>query len=181
MQGPTRSVQIETTIIGAEGSKPHFLPDTESGRDPTAAAAAVGIPESEAIPLRSGGSGLPSLLETDPADNPFTTARSMSLAPDRTQRQGMLFLSYIALLFLFINYKPEGSHRRFVRRIVVCIAAAGILVALLGMVQKVLGFTRIYGFWQPQQESSLAIMGPYYYRDFYLHSCIAQQDIEAAL
>jgi len=103
----------------------------------------------------------PSPLTAEPAADPFTTARALSLARDRTQREGLLFLSYVALLYLFINYKPEGSTRRFVQRTVVCVAVAGILTALTAILQKVLGATRIYGFWQPLHESTVGFMGPY--------------------
>ncbi len=90
-----------------------------------------------------------------------TAARTLSLDPDRTRREGMLFLSYVALLYLFINHKPEGSTRRFVGTTLASVTLAGILVTFAAIVQKVLGASRIYGFWQPVQETALPFMGPY--------------------
>jgi len=141
-----------------------FLGDLRPEAETTVAAARKETDRERAArdPARTPGeSGTVSPAGEGPGADPFASARPLSLSRGRTQREGMLFLSYSALLVLLVNYKPEGSSRRFVGRIVACVAVSGALVAFVGILQKVLGATRVYGFWEPLQVSSLPIMGPY--------------------
>jgi len=135
-----------------------FLSDAAPG---SAARAEPGETGSDADgPERKAPGNPASILEEEGQDSK-PRAHTLSLARDRTRREGMLFLSYVGLLYLLINYKPEGSVQGFLRRILSCIVAAGILVALIGIVQKVMGASRVYGFWQPLHISRLPFMGPY--------------------
>ncbi len=86
---------------------------------------------------------------------------SLSLYRHATRTELLKCLSYIMLLALLINYKPEGSVVAFFRRVVSAICISGAAVALIGLGQKLLGAQRIYGFWSPLSKSDVSFMGPF--------------------
>ena len=86
---------------------------------------------------------------------------SLTLSRIGTRREALLLLTYFALLFLFINYSPNGSVRTFLKRIVFSIVISGSLVAFIGLFQRMLRFEYIYGFWRPFHTSDKMFMGPY--------------------
>jgi len=92
---------------------------------------------------------------------PSPTDGSLSLYRFRTRTEILKWLSYLVLLSLIMNYRPEGSTTAFVRRIVIAVCASGALVALIGLGQKVLGARAIYGFWKPLSKSDTSFMGPF--------------------
>jgi len=87
--------------------------------------------------------------------------RSLTLSRKGTRTEAMLFLTYLGLFFLLLNYKPEGKVRDFLKRTVAAIVVTGILVAFIGIVQRLLGADLIYGLWKPQHELRGKFMGPY--------------------
>ena len=86
---------------------------------------------------------------------------SVSIGPSLTRREALLLLTYLGLFFLLLNYRPDGSVRRFVRRLIITIGVTSVIVAGIGLAQRVLRVPHIYGFWTPEQQSTLDFMGPY--------------------
>lgn len=86
---------------------------------------------------------------------------SISFCRSETRVQALLVLTYFMLFYLLLNYRPEGSARVFFRRIVMCIAFTGVLVAIIGIVQRAFSISSIYGFWKPFHTLRRPFMGPY--------------------
>ena len=79
-----------------------------------------------------------------------SAAHALSLAPDATARALTLFVCFAVMLIgLSRALSKHGA-----RRLVEIILATGILVALIGIVQRPLYAGKIYGFWKPLESGS---------------------------
>ena len=82
--------------------------------------------------------------QAEPADRSWT--HPLSVRPDLTRR-GLGFLVALSLLMvgLAAALKPQD-----VRRVAIAVAALGVLVAMIALIQRSTGTSRIYGLWTPE-------------------------------
>jgi O-antigen ligase len=88
----------------------------------------------------------------------FENWRTLSLDPHATRTELLKILSYLGIFLLIINYVE--SKRRLIR-ITTVIVFSGILVALLGIVQKLGDAPKIYWFWEPLFKKDATFFGPF--------------------
>ena len=84
--------------------------------------------------------------------------RSISLYPHATWTGLLKTISYLGVFLLIINY--VDSKRKLVQ-ISTIIVFSGILVALLGIAQKVAEAPKIYWFWEPLFKKDASFFGPF--------------------
>ena len=88
----------------------------------------------------------------------FENWRTLSLYPHATRTELLKIMSYLGVFLLIVNY--VDSKKKLIG-ISTVIAFSGILVALVGMAQKVAGVPKIYGFWEPHFKSDASFFGPF--------------------
>jgi O-antigen ligase len=97
-------------------------------------------------------------LEGKKPEGIFENWRTLSLDPHATRTELLKILSYLGIFLLIINYVE--SKRRLIRMSTI-IVFSGILVALLGIVQKLGEAPKIYWFWEPLFKKDATFFGPF--------------------
>lgn len=92
------------------------------------------------------------------AEGFFENWRTLSVYPHATRTELLKVLSYLGIFLLIINYVDS---KRKLMRISTIIVFSGIIVALLGIVQKVAGAPKIYWFWEPLFKKDASFFGPF--------------------
>jgi O-antigen ligase len=88
----------------------------------------------------------------------FENWRALSVHSYATRTGFMKIMSYLGIFLVIINY--VDSRRKLVR-ISTLIASCGILVAIVGIVQRVGGAPKIYWFWEPLFKEDASFFGPF--------------------
>ena len=88
----------------------------------------------------------------------FENWRTLSIYPHATRTELLKIISYLGIFLLIINY--VDSKRKLIH-IATVIVFSGIVVALLGMIQKVAEAPSIYWFWEPQFKKDASFFGPF--------------------
>jgi O-antigen ligase len=88
----------------------------------------------------------------------FEDWRTLSICPHATRTELLKIFSYLGAFLLIINY--VDSKRKFLR-ISAAIALGGIVVALLGIAQKITAAPKIYWFWKPFFKEDASFFGPF--------------------
>jgi len=88
----------------------------------------------------------------------FRNWRTLSVYPHTTRSELLKILSYLGIFLLIINYVDS---RRKLMRISTIIVYSGMVVALLGIVQKDAGAPKIYWFWEPLFKKDASFFGPF--------------------
>ena len=88
----------------------------------------------------------------------FQNWRTLSVYPHATRTELLKILSYVGIFLLIINYVDS---KRKLMRISTVIVFSGIIVALLGIVQKVGEAPKIYWFWEPLFKKDASFFGPF--------------------
>jgi O-antigen ligase len=88
----------------------------------------------------------------------FENWRSISLSSHATRTGLLKIFSYLGAFLLVINY--VDSKRKFLR-ISVAIVVSGILIAILGIIQKVTEAPKIYWFWEALFKKDSSFFGPF--------------------
>jgi len=96
--------------------------------------------------------------ETKKIEGFFKNWRTLSICPHATRSELLKILSYLGTFLLIINY--VDSKRKFLR-ISAVIVVSGIIVAILGIAQKVTEAPKIYWFWKPLFREDASFFGPF--------------------
>jgi len=88
----------------------------------------------------------------------FENWRTISVNPYATRAELFKIISYLGVFLLIINY--VDSKRKLMRMSAV-IVFSGIVVALLGVAQKVTEAPKIYWFWEPLFKKDASFFGPF--------------------
>jgi O-antigen ligase len=88
----------------------------------------------------------------------FQNWRTLSIRPHATRTELLKIFSYLGAFLLIINY--VDSKRKFLR-ISVAIVVSGILIAILGIIQKVAEAPKIYWFWEALFKKDSSFFGPF--------------------
>jgi len=97
-------------------------------------------------------------LEPKKTKNIFENWRALSVYPHATRTELLKIVSYLGIFLLIINYVDS---RRKLMRISTIIVFSGIIVALLGILQKVAAAPKIYWFWEPLFKKDASFFGPF--------------------
>jgi O-antigen ligase len=97
-------------------------------------------------------------LATKKTESFFENWRTLSFYPHATRAGLLKIISYLGVFLLIINY--VDTKRKLVQ-ISTIIVFSGILVALLGIVQKVAEAPKIYWFWEPFFKRDASFFGPF--------------------
>ena len=104
--------------------------------------------------LEAGGKA----LEGKKTKGYFENWRSISLYPHATRTELLKIISYLGVFLLIINY--VDSKRELVR-VSTAVVYSGIFVALVGIIQKLRGASKIYWFWEPFFKKDASFFGPF--------------------
>jgi O-antigen ligase len=104
--------------------------------------------------LETGGK----TLEGKKTKGYFENWRSISLYPHATRTGLLKIISYLGIFLLIINY--VDSKRELVR-VSTAVVYSGIFVALVGILQKLGGASKIYWFWEPFFKKDASFFGPF--------------------
>jgi len=88
----------------------------------------------------------------------FQNWRTLSVYPHATRTELLKILSYLGIFLLIVNYVDS---KRKLMRIGTIIVFSGIIVALLGIVQKVASAHKIYWFWEPLYRKDASFFGSF--------------------
>jgi len=88
----------------------------------------------------------------------FENWRTLSVNPHATRTELFKIMSYLGMFLLIVNY--VDSKRKFLR-ISTVIVVSGIIVAILGIAQKVTEAPKIYWFWEPFFKKDASFFGPF--------------------
>jgi O-antigen ligase len=97
-------------------------------------------------------------LESKNTRGVFENWRTLSVYLHATRTELLKILSYLGIFLLIVNYVDS---KRKLMRISTIIVLSGIIVALLGIAQKVTGATKIYWFWEPVFKKDASFFGPF--------------------
>jgi O-antigen ligase len=97
-------------------------------------------------------------VETKRTERVFENWRTLSVYPHATRTELLKILSYLGIFLLIINYVDS---KRKLMRISTIIVFSGIIVALLGILQKVAAAPKIYWFWEPIYKKDASFFGPF--------------------
>ncbi len=97
-------------------------------------------------------------LENKKAEAFFENWRILSISPHATRTELLKILSYLGVFLLIVNYVDS---QRKLMRISTIIVYSGIIVALLGIAQKLAGAPKIYWFWEPIFRKDASFFGPF--------------------
>jgi len=114
------------------------------------------FPDTEFRGQRSGVRG--QIVEIKKTERAFENWRTISVDPYATRTELFKIISYLGVFLLIINY--VDSKRKLMRMSAV-IVFSGIVVALLGVAQKVAEAPKIYWFWEPIFKNDASFFGPF--------------------
>ena len=97
-------------------------------------------------------------LEAKRTERVFENWRTLSVYPHATRTELIKIISYFGVFLLIINY--VDSKQKFMR-VSTFIVFGGILVALLGIAQKLAEAPKIYWFWEPLFKKDASFFGPF--------------------
>jgi len=97
-------------------------------------------------------------VKTNKTEGFFRNWRTLSVYPHATRAELLKILSYLGIFLLIVNYVDS---KRKLMRISTVIVLSGVIVALLGIVQKVAGAPKIYWFWEPLFKKDASFFGPF--------------------
>jgi hypothetical protein len=97
-------------------------------------------------------------IETKKTERVFENWRTISVDPYGTRTELLKIISYLGIFFLIINFVDS---KRKLMRISSVIVFSGIVVALLGIAQKVAAASKIYWFWEPLFKKDASFFGPF--------------------
>ena len=109
-----------------------------------ASAFAEATADKEALPYRSGEGGAQGGDKLRPYESK-RSAHPLSIDPPQTA----LGLSLLCVFGVFLLGLARGLRALDVRRLAPSVVALGVVLALVGMIQKATYSGKIYGFWQP--------------------------------
>ena len=88
----------------------------------------------------------------------FENWRTLSIYPHATRTELLKIISYLGIFLLIINYVDS---KRKLMRISTIIVFSGIIVALLGIAQKLGEAPKIYWFWEALFKKDASFFGPF--------------------
>jgi O-antigen ligase len=97
-------------------------------------------------------------LKSKNAEGFFENWRTISIDPYATRTELLKIISYLGVFLLIINY--VDSNRKLIRMSTI-IVFSGIVVALIGIIQKLAEAPRIYWFWEPLFRKDDSFFGPF--------------------
>jgi len=97
-------------------------------------------------------------VKTNKTEGFFRNWRTLSVSPHATQTELLKIISYLGVFLIIVNY--VDSKRKFMRTSTI-IVFGGILVALLGIAQKIGGAQKIYWFWEPIFKKDASFFGSF--------------------
>jgi len=97
-------------------------------------------------------------LEPQKKRNVFENWRTLSVYPHATRTELLKILSYLGIFLLIVNYVDT---KRKLMRMSTIIVFSGIVVALLGITQRVAAAPQIYWFWEPVFKKDASFFGPF--------------------
>jgi O-antigen ligase len=97
-------------------------------------------------------------LEPKKTKNIFENWRTLSVYPHATRTELLKILSYVGIFLLIINYVDS---KRKLMKVSTFIVFSGIIVALLGIAQKIAEAPKIYWFWEPLFKKDASFFGPF--------------------
>ncbi len=98
------------------------------------------------------------ILETKRPERVFENWRTLSVYPYATRTELIKIINYLGVFLLIINYVDS---KQKLMRVSTYIVFSGILVALLGIAQKLAGASKIYWFWEPLFKKDDSFFGPF--------------------